>query len=82
MDADSLAGFGSYTHVGTLLPAMNNSLQFIGFTSEQSFSRIIFLGQGCCRNTFAIDSRRRVPGRAALPSRRTSAAPRCRRPTE
>jgi hypothetical protein len=54
--ADSLAGFGSYTDVGTLLPEMGNPLQFIGFTSEQSFNRIVFLGQGCCRNTFAIDN--------------------------
>jgi hypothetical protein len=56
VDADSLAGFGSYTHVGTVMPAMENPLQFIGFTSEQSFNRLVFGGQGCCRHTFAIDN--------------------------
>jgi hypothetical protein len=67
VDADSLAGFGSYAHVGTVQPAMDNPLQFIGFTSEQSFNRIVFGGLGCCRSTFAIDNVSYSANLAAVP---------------
>jgi len=53
--ADSLAGYGSYQHMGTLLPT-GSGLQFIGFTSDQAFNRIVFEGRGCCSGSFAIDN--------------------------
>lgn len=55
VDGDSLDGFGSYRHVAELSPTAEE-LQFIGFTSDQTFNRIIFLGNGCCRWNFAIDN--------------------------
>nr|WP_295077201.1 PEP-CTERM sorting domain-containing protein [uncultured Roseateles sp.] len=55
VDGDSLDGFGSYRHVAELSPAAEE-LQFIGFTSDQTFNRLIFLGNGCCRWNFAIDN--------------------------
>ncbi|WP_422045997.1 PEP-CTERM sorting domain-containing protein [Roseateles sp.] len=58
VDGDSLDGFGSYRHVAELRPefAAQSALQFIGFTSDQTFNRLIFLGNGCCRWNFAIDN--------------------------
>ncbi|MEJ6005855.1 PEP-CTERM sorting domain-containing protein [Paucibacter sp. AS339] len=58
VDGDSLDGFGSYRHVAELRPefAAESALQFIGFTSDQTFNRLIFLGNGCCRWNFAIDN--------------------------
>lgn len=55
VDADSLAGFGSYSHVADL-PTGGDGLQFIGFTSDQAFNRIVFAGAGCCSRSFAIDN--------------------------
>lgn len=55
VDADSLAGFGSYQHLADLAPA-NEALQFIGFTSDQPFNRLVFEGAGCCSRAFAIDN--------------------------
>jgi hypothetical protein len=56
--ADSLAGYGSYSHVGTYQPTatIGNTPQFIGFTSSQAFNRIVFEGVGCCHSGFAIDN--------------------------
>lgn len=58
VDGDSLDGFGSYRNVAELRPefAGASELQFIGFTSDQTFNRLIFLGTGCCRWNFAIDN--------------------------
>lgn len=58
VDADSLAGYGSYSHLGMLQPTanVNNTPQFIGFTSTQAFNRIVFEGAGCCSSNFAIDN--------------------------
>lgn len=58
VDADSLAGYGSYSHLGMLQPtaSVNNTPQFIGFTSTQAFNRIVFEGAGCCSSNFAIDN--------------------------
>lgn len=53
--ANSLEGFGSYRHVATLTPA-TTGLQFIGFTSDQTFNRIVFESAGCCSAFFAIDN--------------------------
>lgn len=57
VDGDSLDGFGSYRHLDELRPeyAAGSELQFIGFTSDQTFNRIVFLGAGCCIWNFAID---------------------------
>lgn len=57
-DADSLAGYGSYSRVGNYLPPTTpgGALQFIGFTSTQAFNRIIFTGVGCCHSSYAIDN--------------------------
>ena len=58
VDANSLAGYGSYSHVGNYLPPTTpgGALQFIGFTSSQAFNRIIFEGAGCCSTSFAMDN--------------------------
>lgn len=58
IDADSLAGYGSYSHLGMLqaTASVNNTPQFIGFTSTQAFNRIVFEGAGCCSSNFAIDN--------------------------
>jgi len=53
--ADSLSGYGSYQHLGTLSPT-GSGLQFIGFSSDQAFNRIVFEGRGCCWGSFAIDN--------------------------
>lgn len=54
--ADSLEGFGSYRHVGVAdVSAAGAELRFIGFTSEQTFNRIVFLGTGCCSSSYSID---------------------------
>ena len=44
-DGDSLEGIGSYRYVFELRPAAAD-LQFIGFTSDQTFNRLVFLGNG------------------------------------
>lgn len=57
VDADSLAGYGSYKHLGQLEPgATESGLQFIGFSADEAFNRIVFEGRGCCSGTFAIDN--------------------------
>ncbi len=55
VDASSLEGFGSYRHLITL-ERSSTGLQFIGFTSEQAFNRIVFESTGCCSAPFAIDN--------------------------
>ena len=55
IDANSLEGFGSYRHVATLRPA-GSGLQFIGFTSDQTFNRLVFESNGCCSASFALDN--------------------------
>lgn len=55
IDADSLEGLGSYRHVATLEPT-GSGLQFIGFTSDQTFNRIVFESALCCSANFAIDN--------------------------
>lgn len=54
-DADSLEGPGSYRQLATLEPT-GNGLQFIGFTSDQAFNRIVFESALCCSANFAIDN--------------------------
>ena len=58
VDADSLSGYGSYSHIGSYLPPTTSggAAQFIGFTSSQAFNRIIFSGVGCCYSSFAVDN--------------------------
>ncbi len=58
IDAAGLAGYGSYSHLGSYLPptAPVGTLQFIGFTSSQAFNRIVFEGALCCSSSFAIDN--------------------------
>lgn len=58
VDADSLTGYGSYSHLGSYLPPTTaaGTLQFIGFTSTQAFNRIVFEGAGCCSSSFAMDN--------------------------
>lgn len=58
VDGDSLEGYGSYRHLDELRPefAAGSALQFIGFTSDQTFNRLVFLGTGCCRWNFAVDN--------------------------
>lgn len=58
VDADSLAGYGSYSHLGSYRPPTtpSDTLQFIGFTSTQAFNRIVFEGAGCCSSSFAMDN--------------------------
>lgn len=69
VDGDSLEGFGSYRNVAELRPefAAQSALQFIGFTSDQTFNRLIFLGNGCCRWNFAIDNLSYATTLAAVP---------------
>ena len=31
-------------------------MQFIGFTSDQTFNRLVFESNGCCSASFAIDN--------------------------
>lgn len=54
IDAGGLEGPGSYRHVATLEPT-GAGLQFIGFTSDQTFNRLIFESALCCSSSFAID---------------------------
>ncbi|WP_255034006.1 PEP-CTERM sorting domain-containing protein [Rhodoferax sp. TH121] len=58
VDANSLAGYGSYSHVGEYLPptTAGGTLRFIGFTSTQAFNRIVFEGAGCCMSSYAMDN--------------------------
>ncbi|MFY7914484.1 MAG: PEP-CTERM sorting domain-containing protein [Rubrivivax sp.] len=69
VDGASLDGFGSYRHVAELRPefAAQSALQFIGFTSDQTFNRLIFLGNGCCRWNFAIDKLSHAAALAPVP---------------
>lgn len=55
IDANSLESQGSYRHVATLEPT-GSGLQFIGFTSDQTFNRIVFESALCCSANFAIDN--------------------------
>lgn len=55
--ADSLEGFGSYRNVGSITPAATaGEARFIGFTSDQTFNRIVFLGRSCCFGQISIDN--------------------------
>jgi PEP-CTERM motif len=58
IDADSLAGYGSYYHLGSYqaTASIDNTPQFIGFTSTQAFNRITFVSDGCCSARFALDN--------------------------
>ncbi|MFG6467226.1 PEP-CTERM sorting domain-containing protein [Roseateles sp. BYS87W] len=55
VDANSLEGLGSYRNVARLQPS-GSGLQFIGFTSDQTFNRLVFESNGCCSASFAIDN--------------------------
>ena len=55
IDAANLEGLGSYRHVATLNPS-GSGLQFIGFTSDQTFNRLVFESAGCCSASFALDN--------------------------
>lgn len=55
IDASSLEGLGSYRHVATL-ETTGAGLQFIGFTSDQTFNRIVFETTPCCSASFALDN--------------------------
>jgi hypothetical protein len=54
IEANSLEGLGSYRLVATLHPT-GTGLQFIGFTSDQTFNTLTFESEGCCSSAFAID---------------------------
>jgi len=66
IDAASLEGQGSYRHVATLEPT-GSGLQFIGFTSDQTFNRIVFESALCCSVNFAIDNVRYAATLAPVP---------------
>jgi hypothetical protein len=66
IDADSLEGLGSYRHVATLEPT-GTGMQFIGFTSDQTFNRIVFESALCCSANFAIDNVRYAATLAPVP---------------
>ena len=55
MDANALAGPGSFQPVGLVQPS-GSGLQFIGFTADQPFNRITFEGSLSSPRTFAIDN--------------------------
>ncbi len=55
VDANGLAGPGSFQSVGLLSPT-GSALQFIGFTADQPFNRITFEGSLSSPRTFAIDN--------------------------
>lgn len=54
--ADSLNGYGSYRNLLQYQPGGGTGLQFIGFTSDQPFNRIVLEGSGCCSLTLAMDN--------------------------
>lgn len=58
LDAGGLQGYGSYELLTRLTPtsAPGGAAQFIGFTSDRPFNRVVFEGQGCCSGSFAIDN--------------------------
>ena len=66
IDADSLEGYGSYRRVAQLEPS-GSGLQFIGFTSDQTFNRLVFESAGCCSVSFAIDNLRYAAALAPVP---------------
>lgn len=66
LDANSLEGLGSYRHVATLEPT-GSGLQFIGFTSDQTFNRIVFESGLCCTASFALDNVRYAAALAPVP---------------
>lgn len=53
--ASGLDGFGSYRHL-TSLDSGSSGLAFIGFTSDQTFNRLVFSGPGCCTRVMALDN--------------------------
>ncbi len=55
VSADALAGPGSFQPVGSVQPS-GSGLQFIGFTADQPFNRIVFTGSLSNARTFAIDN--------------------------
>ncbi len=75
VDADSLSGYGSYSHIGSYLPPTKSggAAQFIGFTSSQAFNRIIFSGVGCCYSSFAVDNVVHAAALAPVPEPETYA---------
>lgn len=58
LDAGGLQGYGSYELLLSLQPAAApaGAVQFIGFTSDRPFNRVVFEGRGCCSGSFAIDN--------------------------
>lgn len=70
IDANSLEGYGSYRRVARLEPT-GSGLQFIGFTSDQTFNRLVFEGAGCCSVSFSIDNLRYATALAPVPEPET-----------
>ena len=70
IDANSLEGYGSYRRVARLEPT-GSGLQFIGFTSDQTFNRLVFESAGCCSTSFAIDNLSYATALAPVPEPET-----------
>lgn len=58
LDASGLQGYGSYQLLTRLNPSASadGAPQFIGFTADQPFNRVVFEGRGCCSGSFALDN--------------------------
>lgn len=58
LDASGLQGYGSYQLLTRLTPSASadGTPQFIGFTADQPFNRVVFEGTGCCSGSFALDN--------------------------
>lgn len=54
--ADSLNGYGSYRNLLSYDAGGGAGLQFLGFTSDQPFNRIVLQGSGCCSLTLSMDN--------------------------
>lgn len=66
IDAASLEGDGSYRSVARLQPT-GSGLQFIGFTSDQTFNRLVFESALCCSVSFSIDNLHYAAALAPVP---------------
>jgi hypothetical protein len=66
IDAGGLEGPGSYRRVATLQPT-GAGLQFIGFSSDKTFNRLLFASALCCSSSFAIDKLSYAATLAPLP---------------
>lgn len=56
IEADSLNGYGSFRELLSYQPGASSGWQFLGFTSDQPFNRIVMEGAGCCSLTVTMDN--------------------------